>query len=218
VVSAEPSYQPSDAEVSPRLRTAFTDVRKRMLPGIIQDQYARAKAAFDQKNFQVAANTFKEMLNTLADPAVGPAASQPPLSDLRTLAVGFNELSVAAIAPPPKPAPAPPPVVALKAPATPPPPTARIYGSQDGDVVPPTIIRQGLPEYDKRLGPPLGLGTLEIVIDETGIVELVLMRGSVHPKYDEIALAAAKTWRYKPATRQGVPVKYSKAIAIAVKL
>ncbi len=100
VVSAEPLYQPSEAEVSPRLRTAFSDVRKRMLPGIVQDQYMRAKAAFDRKNYEIAASTFKEMLTTLADPAVGPAANQPPLSDLKTLAIGFHELSAAAVAPP----------------------------------------------------------------------------------------------------------------------
>ncbi len=218
VVSAEPTYQPSDVDMSPRVRTAFSDVRKRMLPGIIQDLYARAKEAFDQKNFEVATSTFKDMLNTLADPAVGAAATQPPLSDLRTLAVGFNELSAAAIAPPPKPVVAvPPPVIAIKQPA-PPPPVLRIYSSRDADVQPPTKIRQDLPEYDKRLGTTPGRGTLEIVIDENGNVERALMRGSVHPKFDEIALAAARTWRYKPATLRGVPVKYSKAIAIVVKI
>src|SRR6185436_9109928 len=43
VVSATPSYQPSGAEVSPRVRSAFSDVRRRMLPGIIQQKYASAK-------------------------------------------------------------------------------------------------------------------------------------------------------------------------------
>ena len=32
VVAAEPSYQPSDSDVSPRVRSAFTTVRRRMLP------------------------------------------------------------------------------------------------------------------------------------------------------------------------------------------
>lgn len=218
VVSAEPLYQPSDLDVSPRLRTAFSDVRKRMLPVIIQDQYNRAKQAFDQKNFEVAAGTFKDMLTTLGDPAVGPAATQPPLSDLKTLAVGFYELSAAAIPPPPKPPVAAPPVVALNPPPAQPPVMSRIYSAQDADVVPPSAIRQGLPEYDKRLGTTPGRGSLEVVIDESGNVDQVLLRGSVHPKYDELALAAAQTWRYKPATLRGVPVKYSKSIAIAVKI
>jgi TonB family protein len=102
-------------------------------------------------------------------------------------------------------------------PPLPPPAAQRIYSAQDGDVQPPSVIKQGLPEYDKRLGPPLGVAALEVVIDETGSVELVLMRGSINPKYDAIAQETARGWRYKPATRNGVPVKYSKAIAINVK-
>jgi hypothetical protein len=191
-----------------------------MLPGIVQSQYTRAKTAYDQRNFEVAAVTFKEMLTTLADPAVGPAANLPPLSDLRTLAVGFHELAAAAIAPPPKPvaaAPAPPRVLAVASPNIPPPAVLKIYSMQDVDVKPPVVIRQGLPEYDKRLGPPIGQGKLEIVIGETGIVEQVLMRGTIHPKYDAMALAEARMWRYRPATLNGVPVKYSKAINIDLK-
>jgi TonB family protein len=203
--------------MSPRLRSAFSDVRKRMLPGIVQDQYARAKSAFDQKNFAAAAATFKEMLTTLDDPAVGPAATQPPLSDLKTLALGFYELSAAAIAPPPPPKVAPPPVMAVAPPPLPPPAIPRIYSAQDDDVQAPSVIKQGLPEYDKRLGPPLGTAALEVVIDERGNVEQVLMRGSINPKYDAIAQEAARGWRYKPATRRGVPVKYSKSIAVNVR-
>jgi len=49
VVAAEPSYQPTEGDVSPRIRTAFADVRRRMLPAIIQQKYAQAKAAYDKK-------------------------------------------------------------------------------------------------------------------------------------------------------------------------
>ena len=48
VVAAEPMYHPSDADVSPRVRSAFSDVRRRMLPNIIQQKYAVAKAAYDR--------------------------------------------------------------------------------------------------------------------------------------------------------------------------
>src|SRR5688572_15682251 len=44
VVAAQPLYQPSGDEVSPRVRAAFTEVRKRMLPGIVQQTYATAKS------------------------------------------------------------------------------------------------------------------------------------------------------------------------------
>ena len=70
VVQAEPSYQPNESEVSPRVRTAFADVRRRMLPVIIQQKYAQAKTAFDRKDFASAATGFSQVLVALADPAV----------------------------------------------------------------------------------------------------------------------------------------------------
>src|SRR5688572_1706928 len=92
LVAANPLYQPA-SDVSPRVRTAFSEVRRRMLPTIIPQQYAQAKAAFDKKDFAAAAAGFTSVLKVLGDPDVSHAAAQPPLSDLRTLATGFQELS-----------------------------------------------------------------------------------------------------------------------------
>jgi tetratricopeptide (TPR) repeat protein len=103
VVAAEPSYQPGESDASPRIRSAFTSVRRRMLPSIIQQKYAEAKAAFDRKEFGVAADGFAQVLTALADQDVAVEAKQPPLSDLRTLAGGFQELAAKAAAPPPPP-------------------------------------------------------------------------------------------------------------------
>src|SRR6476660_8050192 len=79
VVTAEPSYLPSDSDASPRVRSAFTTVRRRMLPAIIQQQYGQAKAAFDRKEWAVAADGFKWVLTALAAPDVANEAKQPPL-------------------------------------------------------------------------------------------------------------------------------------------
>src|SRR5690348_17268604 len=49
VVAADPFYRPA-TDVSPRVRTAFSDVRKRMLPALIQAKYSEAKSAFDKKD------------------------------------------------------------------------------------------------------------------------------------------------------------------------
>src|SRR5437899_374961 len=51
VVAAEPSFQPGESDASPRIRSAFTTVRRRMLPSIIQQKYAQAKVAYDRKEF-----------------------------------------------------------------------------------------------------------------------------------------------------------------------
>ena len=211
VVAAEPSYHPSDSDVSPRVRSAFTTVRRRMLPAIIQQKYAQAKAAFDRKDFAAAADGFSQVLVALADQDVASDATQPPLSDLRTLAVGFEELAAKAAAPPPPP---PAPVVA---PAPPPPPMpARIYSSDDPNVVAPAILNQVLPMFPGQILIPR-TGRIEVVIDESGAVESAVMAETVTPVYDGLALRAARNWRYKPATVNGVPVKFRKLVQITVK-
>lgn len=211
VVAAQPLYQPSDEEVSPRVRSAFTDVRRRMLPGIVQQTYAVAKGAYDRKEYAEATAGFKHVLAVLAEPDLASAASQPPLSDIRVLAGGFHELSAAAATPPPPP-PAPVPEIAPE-PAVPAPP--RVYTLADADVVPPGVIRQTLPPYTVQ-GGLAGTGTIEVVIDEKGRVEYVAMRTPVHPAYDRLALSAARSWQYSPALVGGVPVKYRKMVQISV--
>ncbi len=214
VVAAQPLYQPSDDEVSPRVRAAFTEVRKRMLPGIVQQTYATAKSAYDRKDWAEAASGFNQVLAVLAEPDLAAAASQPPLSDIRVLAGGFHELAAAAAAPPPPPPPPPAPVpVAAPEPAVPAAP--RIYSVADGDVIPPGVIRQQLPPFTVRDG-LASVGLIEVVIDELGRVEYVAMRTSVHPSYDRAALSAARTWQYYPAVLKGVAVKYRKMVQVSV--
>src|SRR6266536_4834961 len=160
VVAAQPAYLPSDADVSPRVRSAFAAVRRRMLPVIVQQTYAQAKAAFDRKDFPAAARGFHQVIATLADQDLAAEAARPPLSDLKTLAVGFEELSAKAAAPPPPP-PTLAPVVAA-APARPAPP--RVYSSDDPAVTPPGIVVQNVPPFQGQVTIPR-TGRLELLID-----------------------------------------------------
>jgi hypothetical protein len=57
---------------------------------------------------------------------------------------------------------------------------------------------------------------MDVVIDENGGVMATSMRNPVSPLYDSHALAAARTWRYRPAMLNGAPVKYRKTIQIAI--
>ena len=183
-----------------------------MLPSIIQQKYATAKAAYDRKEFAAAAEGFTQVLNALADPDVASEARQPPLSDLRTLAGGFQELAVKATPPPPLAVVAP---VAI--PVPPPAPAApRIYTGGETGVVPPVVVNQTLPPFPGQVIIPRG-GKLEVIIDEIGAVESATMTGSVTPNYDQVVLAATKTWRYKPATMNGMPVKFRKTVQINIK-
>jgi len=212
VVAAEPSFQPSESEVSPRVRTAFTAVRRRMLPAIIQQQYAEAKAAYDRSDFTSAAKTFHAVVTMLADPDVAAEAKQSPLADVRVLAVGFEELAKKAAMPAPAPPPAP--VVAVAKPAAPAP--SLIYSGEEPRVKAPVVVNQALPQYPGQLTIPRS-GKLEVVIDETGLVESATMTVSVTTAYDALALAATRAWRYHPAMLDGTPVKFRKVVQITIK-
>jgi outer membrane biosynthesis protein TonB len=43
------------------------------------------------------------------------------------------------------------------------------------------------------------------------------MRTSANPRYDALALAATRNWKFRPATLNGVPVKFRKTINMALK-
>lgn len=207
VIVADPNYLPSESEASPRVRAAFSDVRKRLLPDLATARYAEAKAMFDRKDFKAAADKFRSVIALLDDPDMGGR-----LSDLRTLSKGFVDLSAAdaapAEAPKPQPAAPPPPVV-------PQPDPRRIYTIEDRDVTAPVALRQDVPHPTPvlmRLAQDRGI--IELVIDEQGRVTSMAIRQSMHPQYDAMVLAAARDWKYQPATVQGKPVKYRKLIQI----
>jgi TonB family protein len=83
--------------------------------------------------------------------------------------------------------------------------------------VPPEAIAQSLPSFPSTVKAATQAGVIEVVIDETGAVEQALMRVPINAIYDRLAVNAAREWRYRPATVDGVPVKYRKSVQITVK-
>jgi TonB family protein len=210
VVTADPVYQPSETEASPRVRAAFSDVRRRLLPDIALSRYTEAKAAYDRKDYAGAVKAFRRVLALLDDPDM-----RGRLADLRVLSSGFMDLSIAAAAPRSEPKRD---SIAASPLADPRPELNRIYTTDDQNVTPPVALRQELP----RVPPSITRqarerGVLELVIDELGRVTAMTMRESVHPMYDSLVLNAAKDWRYQPATLQGRPVRYRKMIQVNVR-
>jgi tetratricopeptide (TPR) repeat protein len=218
VVVADPSFLPGEADVSPRVLSAFRDARRRLVPAVAQQRYLGAKAAYDRKDYAPALAGFDSTLRLIDAPDLAEAGTQPPLSDLRTLVTGFRDLARAAAAPPPPPKvePKPEPV----APAPPPPPRA-FYTAEDRDVVPPTVIVQRIPPWPAAVAPSFvsrgRAGLLEVLITEQGTVESAVVRQSVARLYDDMLLSEAKSWRYKPATRNNVPVKFKKLIKVSLQ-
>ena len=217
MVSADPLYRPDAGDIPPRMLKAIGEARKRMLPGILTDKYKESKAAFDRQDFKQAATGFKEMLDGLSDPDISAVASQSPLADLKTLAIGFHELSSKAMVPMPHVAAA---KSAVAEAALPPPPAAtiqapKLYSADDRNVIPPQAIRQQIPAFPGRVTIAKS-GVLEVVIDSSGTVESAMMRVPVNAQYDRMATSAAKSWQYQPATVDGKPVKFVKRIQVTL--
>jgi len=212
LVKTSPFYRPSDAVASPKTRAVFDDVRRRLLPGIVQDLYAKAKATFDAKQWAQAQQQFGDVIRLLDDPALTDWAGG---SDLHTLATGFRDLSKQnaeaaerAALPPPQPVP---PLPAAK---------PRIYTSEDPTVTRPVAVSKTMPPWN----PPSAAmarqeyrGMLELMIDETGAVTSAILRRSVHPAYDPALLRAARTWKFQPAMKEGAPVKYRDFMEIRLR-
>jgi TonB family protein len=216
IIARDPLFRPGN-DLSPRTRSVFSEAKRRVLPGVVQQYYAEARRAFDRRDFETASVAFKQVLDAINDPDIGLAGQQPPLSDLRTVAAGFYDLSVKSIPPPPPPpapTPAPAPVPAPAAPVYTPP---RVYTGEEPGLRPPIAIAQALPRYPGPVPPNGFKGVVDVQISENGTVESATMTVPVTNMYDKLVLAAASRWLFQPAIVNGVPVKFRKRISINVE-
>jgi tetratricopeptide (TPR) repeat protein len=212
IVKVDPLYRPSNGQVSPRLRSFFEDIRKPLLPEMARQSYASAKAAFDAKSWASAITEFDRVLSLLGE--IG--SDDAGVADLRTLSVGFRDLARAAVAPPPAPK-AEPPAPKPEPPAPVKPAEPEIYGVENADVKRPVAIAKDMPLWvPANTTEERGsfVGALELVVSETGKVVSVKLIDGVHPRYDQSLLKAAALWTFRPATKNGVAVKYRYTIAV----
>ncbi|HEX6463588.1 MAG TPA: energy transducer TonB [Vicinamibacterales bacterium] len=227
LIEHDPLFDLQGEDASPRVRAMFVDVRKRLLPQIAKERYRSAKSEIDRQEY-VAAESHLAEVRHIIDEARRLGVGDGSLDDLDTLADGFRELAGAAIA---KAA-----AAAAKAPAPPAsaagaatvpaaivepkqPPASTIYDASDTGVSPPVTIAQMIPTVPSELifGVRDRKGVLALTIAADGHVEAATMRQGFDSPYDQIVLSAARNWRYKPAMKDGAPVRYLKTIVLAYK-
>ncbi len=82
----------------------------------------------------------------------------------------------------------------------------------------PVALQQAMPPIPPGLATMLSTihrsGVLDVFIDQQGTVERAVMRESVHPIFDALVVDAARSWKYRPALKDGTAVRYLKTIAI----
>jgi hypothetical protein len=89
ILLADPTYEPGEEEAAPRIRIAFSDVRRRVLPQMARSLYAEGKGAFDRRDLAKALPAFERALIVIDLLPAG----EPGMADLRTLASGFLQLT-----------------------------------------------------------------------------------------------------------------------------
>jgi TonB family protein len=228
MVRNDPMYHPPDSLASPRVRTLFDDTRRPLLPLLARQSYNKGKAAYDRKELATAGKEFDRtiaLIDELAD------RDDPSLADLKTLVVGFRDLCK--VAPPPAA-----PVVPAAAPVTPPAPEPEapvtkaavetktapaasdrdvVYGPQHTDVKAPVAISRVMPAWSPANtfeARSTATGVIEIIVNEKGTVEKATIRKSALASYDAALLKAAANWTFKPATKDGVAVKYRVEVSV----
>jgi tetratricopeptide (TPR) repeat protein len=218
IVTRAPLYTMNEADVSPRLIAMFTETRKRLVPLAAKDLYTNGKSSFDRKDFVAASTQLRQLVTLLSDKSLTEALAG--LSDLKQLAEGFLRLSDAEVAataakpaaPSPSNLPVAPPATAPTAPA--------LFSSTDKDVIPPVEVERTLPRWvppNPVVAQSTFRGIVEVIVDERGAVETSAMRESVNQFYDPVLVKAAKAWKFRPALRQGKPVRYRLMVEIVLQ-
>jgi TonB family protein len=199
-------------DASPRIAAMFASVRRRVLPQLVKDEYRAARALAAEKSPEAESRLWH--VRQLLDAAEQIGAADETLADVRLVVDGFLELARAA-EPRNTAAGA---TAAAAAPEPPPPPAATVSSSTDIGVVAPTAVFQPQPNI-----PPVLLNLvrqlrrssrIDVLINERGTVDEVTVTQPVSPAYDKLIVAAARTWRYKPALKDGVPIKFVKTVVI----
>jgi protein TonB len=86
-----------------------------------------------------------------------------------------------------------------------------IFSSADPEVQAPVLVRPQLPDEP---APGSDTGYFDLVVDENGDVSHVKLTSPRRKYYDRMLVAAAKAWKFRPATLNGQPVKYRLRVPI----
>jgi len=239
MIRREPMMKLDSPDVSPRLEVMFSTVRKRLLPTLIRERFKTARTALEQKKLAEAEPQLVEAKLMIAD-AEKLAIQDGGLADLSVLVDGFLQLvrstadqrqataqpaaangpqeSPAATASAPTAPAATAPASRRPEPAPVPASAPRVYTVDDVGVVPPAVINQRIPAMTPdlvRITKAMNTSAVvEIVIDEKGDVVDATIIKSVNTSFDNIVIGAARRWKYRPALKDGVAVRYVKTLIL----
>jgi len=181
IVLANPSYQLDAARSTPEAVAALEASRRDILPALARRDYMNARAALDAGDVDRAlseGSRIETMLAHYDDDAAFPGLRSAVQQLLARASV-------------------------LKARED-----ERVYSEADEGVTPPAPLSRQLPATL-----PFGItsstvGRLEMLISRDGEVETVKLHTPLNRYHERMIVSAAKAWRYRPASKDGKPVRF----------
>ncbi len=181
IILANPMYQLDAARSTPEVVAALEASRRDILPALARRDYMNARAALDAGDYDRALSEGSRIATMLAhydDDAAFPGLRSAVQQLLARASV-------------------------LKARED-----ERVYSEADESVTPPAPLSRQLPATL-----PIGVtrwtvGTLEMLISREGEVETVKLHTPLNRYHERMIVSAAKAWRYRPASKDGKPVRF----------
>lgn len=190
IVMKNPFYQMDPSRSSPDALAALQSSKRTLVPVLARRAYEDARAAFDVGEFSnaiTAAGRALALLNSLDPTDATPADLTEEATSLVARATAARTAE-----------------------------EETIYSLDDAGVTPPRPLSRQLPTAAllRRTAPPTG--RLEILVGRSGRVETVRLDAPSNGYHDRMIVSAVKAWRYKPALRNGKPVRFNVVMSISL--
>lgn len=179
LVLSNPMYEPKSGDLTPESLSALRSSQRLLFPGIVQKYVERGKAALSSGDFDRALQYGSDATTISKRGVYDP---QPQVVEQIEDLIGD--------------------ATAAKNSAD-----QVIYNQGDKGIVPPRPLSPQFPLRPPVEVPAHRVGTLEMIIDRDGAVEFVRLHTPLNRYHERMIVSAAKAWRYRPATKDGRPVK-----------
>jgi hypothetical protein len=187
IVMRSPLYQLDPAHSSPEALSAIRSSKRVLLPALARRHYLAARAAFDAGDYSLAIAEGERAVALLNDADIGaaPADLSVDVPNLVALASAVRTAE-----------------------------EERVYTITDPGVTPPRPLGRQLSTASLSRRSLRPTGRLEILVGRSGRVEAVKLDTPSNGYHDRMMVSAAKAWHYRPALRNGKPVRFSLVMSI----
>jgi hypothetical protein len=189
IVMRDPRYRLDAAQATPEVADALKRSKQAIVPTLARSHNDAGLAALDRGDFSLAVTEAERSLRLLEDPDIGSAGEES------RRAAGELLLTASAAAHADE---------------------QTVYTADNNDVTPPRPLGRQLPAQSRRAAPSDAIGRLEILVGRSGAVERVTLHTPTNAYQERMIVSAAKAWRYRPALRNGRPVRFSLLVSITL--